>query len=91
VGLAGYLSGSSVVLYASTYNDSPSYLEQFTDPLEGGSVSSTDGTEITLATAATDDSFRGVALAPGPVPEPATLGLLAAGALGLFVRPKRKA
>jgi hypothetical protein len=89
-GLAGYLSGSNVVLYATQALASattPNNLEQFTDPIGGSTLVGTDS-EITLATSPANDAFRGVALA---VPEPTTLGLLCAGALGLFVRPRRKA
>jgi hypothetical protein len=90
LGLAGQLDGSSVVLYATTATSPTNALEQYTDPLAGGTAAGTDSSLITLATSATDDAFRGVALAP-VVPEPATVGLLCAGTLGLLARRRRGA
>jgi hypothetical protein len=56
-GLTGAISGSTVTLYATN----PTTLVQASDPVGTGALS---GTPITLATAATNESFRGVAFAP---------------------------
>jgi hypothetical protein len=81
-GLTGSVSGSSVTLYAT---DSTT-LVQVSDPVGTGALS---GTPITLATAAANEAFRGVAFAPS-APAPAlpeaplaiALPILAAGFLG---------
>jgi hypothetical protein len=60
-GLTGAVSGSTVTLYATD----PTTLVQVSDPVGTGTLS---GTPITLATAAANESFRGVAFAPSTPP-----------------------
>ncbi|HRI48882.1 MAG TPA: hypothetical protein PLW65_01765, partial [Pseudomonadota bacterium] len=61
-GLAGYRSGSSIVLFATTAEavGSQTRLVSFTD--SGGAIGSI--TVTTLATAAARTAYRGVCLAP---------------------------
>jgi hypothetical protein len=94
VGLAGELVpaassplNDSFVLFAT--NNAGNALEQFTDPLEATTDSAAESSEVVLASAPTNDFFRGVALAPA-VPEPGTLSVLGCGVFGLMVR-RRKA
>ena len=56
-GLTGSISGSTVTLFATD----PTNLVTVTDPVGTAALS---GTTTTLATAATNEAFRGVALAP---------------------------
>jgi hypothetical protein len=88
-GVAGELDTSTgnAVLFATTKDGST--LQQITDPL-AATDPGTPATDsyLTLATASTDYFFRGVALAP--VPEPSTLALLAAGAIGLLAYAWRR-
>lgn len=60
-GLTGGISGSTVTLYATD----PTNLVQVSDPVGTGTLS---GTLTSLATAATDEAFRGVAFAPSGPP-----------------------
>jgi hypothetical protein len=61
-GLTGAISGSTVTLYATD----PTNLVEVSDPVGTAALS---GTPTTLATAATNEAFRGVAFAPsGPPP-----------------------
>jgi hypothetical protein len=93
LGVAGQLVTNAnpaldqVVLYAT--NADGTVLEQFTDPLEATNNTAVDASVITLATAGTDQIFRGVALAP--VPEPTSLSLVGLGALGLLRRRRNRA
>jgi hypothetical protein len=64
-GLTGTVSGNTVTLYAS----SPTSLVQIADTVGTGALS---GTPIVLATAATDEAFRGVAFAPSGSPTTGT-------------------
>lgn len=80
--LTGSVSGGTVTLYATN----PTTLVQVTDSVGAGALS---GTPLTLATAATNEAFRGVAFAPSapaPVlpeaPLAITLPLLAVAFLG---------
>ena len=81
-GLAGELDPTSgqVTLFATTSDGTK--LQQVTD--SGATASFT-----TLATAPTNEVFRGVALAPSAVPEPSALASLAAG-LGLLGFRRRR-
>lgn len=99
--LTGQLdSNGNTVLYAvdnvSTLgegNSTANSLVQFTDSLIGSdatAAAATDATEMTLATAGSQTAFRGVALAPISVPEPASLGVIVVGAVGLLARRRRK-
>jgi hypothetical protein len=90
-GLAGELDTSTgnAVLFATTKDGSR--LQQITDPLGSTDPSNvTTDSYVTLATPGTNLWFRGVALAPAPVPEPGTVGLLIAGALGLATAAWRR-
>lgn len=90
-GLTGEVVGGNVELFATSYglNElSPSFLYEITDALSDTTITQAAGEQFeTLYDAPTGTSIRGVSFAP--VPEPATLGLLAAGLLGLgFVRQR---
>jgi hypothetical protein len=97
--VAGQEDGSgNVILYGttdaiaatgSTSGVMANNLEEFIDPISGGSAAGTDATMTVLATAAANTAFRGVALAPAPAPEPATLSLLGMGAMGLMARRRK--
>jgi hypothetical protein len=79
-GLTGLTIGTTEHLYAT----SATTLYGFTDAT--GYDQNLTGSAVTLATAGTNEAFRGVAFAPAPVPEPMTLvymlggfGMLTAG------------
>jgi hypothetical protein len=83
----GGLTEPGIALFATNLTNTPNggnSLEEFIDPLEGGTAAGTDATMIALANAPADDEFRGVALTS--VPEPGTLGLLGVAGLGLTLR-----
>jgi hypothetical protein len=84
-GLAGQQDGAGsgdVILF--TTDASSTVLQQVTDPISATTLPAGENASfITLATAPTNEVFRGVALAPAAVPEPSTFALLAAGACGL--------
>jgi len=74
-----------VELFATSYtlgDTDPSYLFGITDFLLDTADGSLDGKFIELADAPADTTFKGVAFAPIPAPEPATLALLGVGLLG---------
>ena len=80
----------AVSLFGTTGGSGPAgggTLYGFTDTT-GYNVAIT-GTAVTLATAATNTAFRGVAFAPTAVPEPATLGFAAVAMAGLVARRRR--
>ena len=92
-GLAGQMdaAGSGDVILFTT-DASSTVLQQVTDPIAATTLpAGEDSSFITLATAPTNEVFRGVALAPiAAVPEPSTLALLAAGACGLLCGIRRR-
>src|SRR5262249_46497695 len=81
----------SAILWATTAGGAR--LEQFTDLLGATSATDADTSEITLATAPTNNLFRGVALAPVSVPEPSTFVMSCVGliCLGCLIRTRLKA
>ncbi len=90
-GVAATLDAATgnMVIWATTADGTE--LEQFTDPLSGVTdASAADASALVLATAPTNDLFRGVALAPAAgvaaAPEPASIGLLVVGGMALISR-----
>jgi hypothetical protein len=75
-------TNDSAILWATTAGGAR--LEQFADLLGDTSATNADNSEVTLATAPTNDLFRGVALSPVAVPEPSTFVLSAFGLVSLI-------
>ena len=92
-GLVGSVSGTTVTLYGTTGGSAAAgggTLYGFTDTT--GYNSAASGTASTLATAATNEAFRGIAFVPTAIvtPEPALLGLIVPAGL-LLARSRRRA
>jgi hypothetical protein len=91
-GLAGKVVGNTVELYATSYvlgDTDQTYLYGITDNLSDTSASEVSGeTFSTLEAAAPDSEFKGVSLAP--VPLPPTLPLLFGGLLGVALIARRR-
>jgi hypothetical protein len=84
-GLTLVQNGTNVTLFATTGETSQNRLVQISDDLTNTTPFA--GGFTNLATAGPSTAFRGVALAPAPVPEPATvLGIAAAAGLAGLVR-----
>jgi hypothetical protein len=93
IGLAGEVVGGNVELFATSYglNElSPSFLYEITDNLSGTTIGQAGSEQFTtLEAAPTGTLIRGVAFAP--VPEPASMTVIAVGLAGLrLVRRRRE-
>jgi hypothetical protein len=84
-GLTGEVEGSDVVLYGTNGTT----IFSLTDT--GGYDASIAGSISTVATAGTNEAFRGIAFAPTAVPEPSTYAAILGGAALLLVGTRRKA
>jgi hypothetical protein len=92
IGVRGGLTQDEIVLFSSNNTNTAlggNSLEEFIDPLVGGSAAATDATVIDLADAPANDAFRGVALAPISVPEPASFAAAGLALFGLLGRRRR--
>jgi hypothetical protein len=91
-GLTGDVVDGEVELFATSYglNElSPSYLYEITDTLSDTTLTQASSESFTtLYSAPADTSIRGVSFAP--VPEPASLAVLAAGLAGLGAVRRRQ-
>ena len=82
-GLAGELDATAGTVTLFATDATGTKLQQVTDTGAGSLFT-------TLATLPANYAFRGVALVPVPTPEPSTLALLAAGAMGLLAYAWRR-
>jgi hypothetical protein len=93
-GLTGKVVGDEVELYATTYTLSdldPTHLYGISDLLSATSLPKSESFSL-LATAPADSTFKGVAFAPAPLPEPGAWLLMLAGVglTGATSRRRRK-
>jgi hypothetical protein len=93
-GLTGEIVNGQVELFATSYglNElSPSYLYEITDTLSDTTITQAASEQFTtLYAAATGTAIRGVSFSP--VPEPASLAVIAVGVAGIgWVRSRRSA
>jgi len=94
LGLTGEVVGNTVELYATNYtigDTDQTYLYGISDLLTA-TTKPTGETFTVLATAPADSTFKGVAFAPAPLPEPATwaMMLMGFGGLGASLRTARR-
>ncbi len=91
VGVTGLIGSSSTVANVTTetlYATTPTGIYELTD--SGLGTLANTNTPTLIASAGSNEQFRGIAFAPAaPVPEPAMLGLLTLGGMGLLHRRRR--
>jgi hypothetical protein len=93
-GLTGSITNNVVTLFATTAETSSNNLIGFTDTVTGsfagGGTGGVFSPLTTLATAGTNEAFRGVDFAPTGVPEPGTMALCGLAAAGVASRRLRR-
>ncbi|HEX4792975.1 MAG TPA: PEP-CTERM sorting domain-containing protein [Humisphaera sp.] len=90
-GLTGTVNGTNVTLYGTTGGGSAAgggSIYAFTDSTGFNGTIAAGSTASTIATAASNEAFRGIGLVSAP--EPATMGLLAPAGLLLLARRRRQ-